>query len=1017
MKKSFKKAGAAVLSMAMLLSMGAISMPVYAVDYNNEYKPAQLQVSIAGTKHADDDKNKYDYLSDISEATVDMYRVAWLDGEGWHWNSKIAEKLAANDPDAKRWANSATSGITDFNGTEEDFQKLLKRVVLNSTQDGWVDTNDNTLATAYPKLNSDDLQALASELERIVLADNQTNIKKIATGTLRKTGDTWDPAVLPSNADLYSEDPTKTTRDQKGYYLLITHTPDASVIIQPVLIPLQNTKVTDDNNDIPAFVQPVSLKGNNIDIEKTIENVQTNLNAGGDVANSDATIDKKYKEANAVSASKETAIVAGTDTVSYQIKAELPDYDKNLDSTKIMNFTITDTPDVGINVIGGEESGKYENVEATAEGVKNGKIKVYYSTDATFSTTNDVLLFEGVDYNVTSVTASSVNGGGFVITIDGMQLRGEKESTTNGITKLVPNPDSALHKDKTEATDIATMEKGYIFVKFDAQITDSLKRSYNDLTALTAAQQEAYTAAENAIVEPSVEDAMTNNKLSKDLVDTATAADDPISDALWSEFQAALYTEAYDATGDELTVLKKKAKTVYDAYVAEVEAANDGYENKMAEILEDANGNKNVAKMRYGTRYSTGQEPQESEDTVKVYSVDMKLDKVVVEHLIENNYDSVQEKPLYVTAVTAKKTSELGTDVALTEGGQTVYLKDVSGTSDASELQTTLVESEAKGYNATPENNDPYVVTAVTTSTTKPASANAGDTNYVYIAEGKTYVTTIAGEAATGGVATETVYGDLLSYEDNDDTKKAVENAVFELVHNYSATGAGDTLTDAGSYSLGYAVSTTPDGTLKMLKKVSKKADATKPDNAKWTDGVERDGVSTNKDILGDAEDPNAKYIDYYVLENDAEIAWKELTIGTYRLKEIYAPTGFKKWSDDTAVTFTIGATADNSDNNAALDGASYTGEFTGTTTSEVFVGGTDGGKSFVFENSTEVVDGNTIHIGQLINEIQNEYDDRLPATGGMGTVLFTAGGISIVLIAGALFVMYMKKKNSEEEE
>ena len=34
-----------------------------------------------------------------------------------------------------------------------------------------------------------------------------------------------------------------------------------------------------------------------------------------------------------------------------------------------------------------------------------------------------------------------------------------------------------------------------------------------------------------------------------------------------------------------------------------------------------------------------------------------------------------------------------------------------------------------------------------------------------------------------------------------------------------------------------------------------------------------------------------------------------------------------------------------------------------------------------------------------------------------MGTVLFTAGGISIVLIAGALFVMYMKKRNSEEEE
>ena len=46
-----------------------------------------------------------------------------------------------------------------------------------------------------------------------------------------------------------------------------------------------------------------------------------------------------------------------------------------------------------------------------------------------------------------------------------------------------------------------------------------------------------------------------------------------------------------------------------------------------------------------------------------------------------------------------------------------------------------------------------------------------------------------------------------------------------------------------------------------------------------------------------------------------------------------------------------------------------------------------------------------------------NKYQDTLPATGGIGTVLFTAGGISVVLIAGALFVMYMKKKNSEDEE
>ena len=53
----------------------------------------------------------------------------------------------------------------------------------------------------------------------------------------------------------------------------------------------------------------------------------------------------------------------------------------------------------------------------------------------------------------------------------------------------------------------------------------------------------------------------------------------------------------------------------------------------------------------------------------------------------------------------------------------------------------------------------------------------------------------------------------------------------------------------------------------------------------------------------------------------------------------------------------------------------------------------------------------------RLETTVVDEYDDKLPATGGIGTVLFTAGGISIVLIAGALFVMYMKKRNGEEEE
>ena len=52
-----------------------------------------------------------------------------------------------------------------------------------------------------------------------------------------------------------------------------------------------------------------------------------------------------------------------------------------------------------------------------------------------------------------------------------------------------------------------------------------------------------------------------------------------------------------------------------------------------------------------------------------------------------------------------------------------------------------------------------------------------------------------------------------------------------------------------------------------------------------------------------------------------------------------------------------------------------------------------------------------------MSHDLYNEYLDELPATGGMGTVLFTAGGIAVILMAGALFVVYMKKRNAEEEE
>lgn len=46
---------------------------------------------------------------------------------------------------------------------------------------------------------------------------------------------------------------------------------------------------------------------------------------------------------------------------------------------------------------------------------------------------------------------------------------------------------------------------------------------------------------------------------------------------------------------------------------------------------------------------------------------------------------------------------------------------------------------------------------------------------------------------------------------------------------------------------------------------------------------------------------------------------------------------------------------------------------------------------------------------------IENYPGQVLPATGGIGTILFTVGGATIVLLAGAMFVLYMKKRKIEE--
>jgi len=1048
MKKSFKKAGAAVLSMAMLLSMGAMSMPVYA-DNPNGVTPGAVKVTIPGIykqgegDSADVDQNtpnklKYEYLdiSNVNEADVTMYRVATLGTDGWKWDplfTGVNNSKPSTDEGFSSWAdlleqkggNGADADFFKYSSTE--LQKLasyLERTVRDTVTKSTADLGSNPTQD-----QTDEKAAAATALNRITVGTSKITSANAATGV-----------NLPKDAELANN------ANKIGYYLIVTNTDQAGVIIQPVLISLKNGA----NNP-----KDISLKGTTIKLTKTIM----------DAADTDT---PTYKEADAVSSTGNTAVVAKNDTVKYQIAAQLPKYDSGVEASKIKDFVIEDIADPGIVidtdsivvvVSTDDERGKGATVTA-------GDNVTLKKSDASTGYNKDYILEE--------------TGTGFKITIKGAQMMGQTADGAIATTKWDDDNDA----NTAEVQRYKTMQNLYITVTFNAIVDSDSKYTQAELDAWVAQYKTDYAAANNgtntmetdaqiaakapfkvgdykfkrtytdyvtvdkitaddynAISDKDVIDAINKNVYDKDTVAKSgafinanlTGAGIALVDVTEQKKDAEGNLIYAKGDGTETTSENDGAGTVYTPVM--VVSESHLFERVKALLARDKvnsqNGNENKATMEFGNEYATGGGESTDEDTTRLYSVDIDLNKMV------EKVELTAAPQLGVSDVTtAVSASDLAQFAQIVIDNIDITEDDVdSMTAEQEEAADAAIEADTgsvtyKGANRlavkskwskTDEewpNNTANPVTDIT------GDDNIKKANYaIYLWKLKNdAIATEAGKVTTDVDADTEYYTDdnratvedklslttdaeanqalyLLKQEnqrrkeakgyDADETTDPVVGAVFRLSKVYGEN----------TKEIGLAASDA-SGDLRVLES------ATAEDyNTYQSRGDGADGTNGYV-VFKITENSTDKYYKYKkgTGAGSADYAWKMLTIGDYEIEEIYVPAGYK--AIQGKAKFTVGCDK---------DGTEYTGKFTGSSTSDLFRTET--------ERNADEGDKETIEFyfnkgeGELESTMYNKYQDTLPATGGIGTVLFTAGGISVVLIAGALFVMYMKKKNSEDEE
>jgi len=663
MKKSFKKAGAAVLSMAMLLSMGAVSMPVYAADptpgqpgqvkvyLNNLPTGAKKQGQGDSTPQGSTNPQYYDYYEDdvfVNTATLKMYKVAEFNhptrGSGWTW-----------DP---LFADIAESGVV------YDFETLLDTTTVSNEE----------VFTAQ----STDLQKLASYLERKIRAGGEgAAALKVDEKTVNLHTANDGTTLIPASTDL------EKTANTIAYYLITTDTDEAGVLVQPVLVSLKNSANPTATNPVT-----VALKGSTIDMDKRIIEVSTPITTG----TGNNAVTTEYAKEDAISTSGDTAVVAGTDVIEYEISAQLPKYDPNVTDANITTFVISDKMSSSMNLVDGSVNVYLSETDPQGtrdEGFENALVLLSAGDSQ-----------GGKDYTYTKTNSSEET---FKVEISGSQMRGSATNSTHATTtienkfvvvrfKATVNPENFnTHYDEYKETNDSAFTE-------DSVMNSSGTYYVSDYEAKKAIMEETYTSAQIAAV--TAGDSSSINLTT--LAETATAIN-------------AMFTS------EELTNLS--GTSWKDDLIARVKLliARDKYN------YSKNNANSNTATTTYGNEYATGGGVKHDSDTTRLYSTNIELTKLVEALKLEdeNSDDAWVVDGTTTTSKVKGAIFKLTQNYTASEGGDLVIGYAIS---DANGKLVKLTSAQPTGL----ENEALAAVTKTwKEKVTVPATGTEGQTGYV----------------------------------------------------------------------------------------------------------------------------------------------------------------------------------------------------------------------------------------------------------------------------------------------